>query len=71
MPYSLRMQNFVKKMINERDELSARIKKARAAVENPPFGTDKKGIELLTFQVAAMEQYLDYLDQRIRHEEER
>lgn len=64
------MQKFVMKMIAERDELSARIKRARAAVEKPPFGADNTAITLLSEQICAMEKYRECLDKRIRHEGE-
>lgn len=62
------MQEFVKKMITERDDLKGKIKRAEKAIENPPFGTDKESIELLTKQVAAMKDYLYWLEHRIKKE---
>lgn len=60
------MQEFVKRMITERDELNGKIKKAKKAVENPPYGTDQEDINLLETQVGYMEQYLDVLNRRIQ-----
>lgn len=59
------MQEFVRRMISERDELSGRIKKARKALENPPFGAGEDGMRMLAEQVKAMEQYLYWLGKRI------
>lgn len=53
----------------EKSELENRLKKAKAALLNPPYGSDKEGLKLLNDQVMIMEHYSDILDQRIRHEE--
>ncbi len=63
------MQEYLKRMYSERDELSGRIKKAKKAVENPPFGSDSEGIRMLAEQVKPMESYLYWLNERISHEE--
>ena len=55
-------------MITERNELKGRILRAKAAVDNPPYGSDLEGINLLSTQVCCMEQYLDILERRIEHE---
>ena len=65
------MQEYVKRMLVEKDNLVGKIKKAKKAIENPPFGSDEEGINLLTAQVGFMEQYLDVLEKRIKHEEEK
>ena len=65
------MQEYVKRMIVERDDLTGKIKKAKKAIENPPFGSDEEGLNLLTTQVGFMEQYLDVLERRIKHEEDK
>lgn len=62
------MQEFVKKMITERDDLKGKIKKCEKVIQNPPFCSDKEGIELLTKQVAAMKDYLYWLEHRIKKE---
>ncbi len=63
------MQEFIKRMITERDELKGKISKAKKAIENPPYGSDKEGMNLLALQLSHMEKYLDVLEQRIRYEE--
>ena len=62
------MQQFIKKMITERDDLKGKIAKAKKVLENPPFGSDQEGLDLLETQVGFMEQYLDVLERRIKHE---
>ena len=62
------MQEFVKKMIVERDDLKGKIKKVQKAIENPPFGTDKESIDLLRSQLIPMGQYLSILEKRIAKE---
>ena len=44
-------------------------KKMRFVLENPPFGSDKQGLEMLAEQVKAMEVYLECLTLRIKYEE--
>ncbi len=63
------MQEFVKRMLTEQTDLKGKIKKAKKAIENPPFGADKKAIEMLAEQVLAMENYLYWLTERINYEE--
>ena len=63
------MQEYVKRMLVEKDNLVGKIKKAKKAIENPPFGSDEEGMNLLNTQVGFMEQYLDVLKRRIEHEE--
>lgn len=65
------MQEYVKRMLVEKDNLVGKIKKAKKAIENPPFGADTEGMNLLNTQVGFMEQYLDVLKRRIKHEEEK
>lgn len=62
------MQKFIERMKIERADLAGKIKRAKAAIENPPFGADKESIDLLSNQVKAMEQYLYWLDERIKKE---
>ena len=62
------MQEFVKKMLTERDDLKGKIKKCEKIISNPPFGADKEGMDLLFKQVAAMKDYLYWLEHRIKKE---
>lgn len=64
------MQEFVKRMIIERDDLKGKIKKAKIAIANPPYGADKESIKLLSEQVSAMDRYLFWLEKRIKKEVE-
>lgn len=63
------MQEFVKRMLTERDDLKGKIKKAKKAVENPPYGSSPDCLRMLAEQIKAMEQYLYWLEERIRYEE--
>lgn len=65
------MQQFIKKMITERDDLKGKIARCRKALENPPFGSDQEGMNLLETQVGFMKQYLDVLERRIKREAEK
>lgn len=65
------MQKFVERMKTERADLMGKIKKAKAAIENPPFGADKESIDMLSNQVKAMEQYFYWLEERIKKETEK
>lgn len=62
------MQEFLKKMHTEKDDLEGKIKRAKKAIENPPFGSDIEGLRLLAEQVKAMESYLYWLNERMTHE---
>ena len=62
------MREFVKKMITERDDLKGKIKRDERAIANPPFGADKESIDLLSKQVTAMQDYLYWLEHRIKKE---
>lgn len=62
------MQEFLKRMCIEKDDLEGKIRKAKKALETPPFGIDSEGISLLKKQLAAMENYLDCLKRRISYE---
>jgi hypothetical protein len=62
------MQEFIKRMIIERDDLKGKISRAKKAVENPPFGSDAKSIELLKAKIEPMEKYLTILENRINYE---
>ena len=61
------MQEFIKRMLTERDDLKGKISRAKKAVENPPFGADAKSIDLLKAQIKPMEEYLSILEQRIEY----
>ena len=63
------MQEFLKRMYTERDELNGRIKKAKKAIKTPPFGSDSEGLRMLAEQTKAMESYAYWLGERITHEE--
>ena len=62
------MQKYIEKMKIELEELSGRINRAEKAIENPPFDSDKNGIELLKKQVSAMRAYREILQERIDYE---
>ena len=61
------MQEFIKRMLTERDDLKGKISRAKKAIENPPFGADVKSIELLKTQIKPMEEYFSILEQRIEY----
>ena len=63
------MQEYIKRMITERDDLKGKIARNKRALENPPYGADEEGLNLLALQVTHMEKYLDVLERRINHEE--
>lgn len=62
------MQKYIERMIEEKKELAGRINRATKAVENPPFGSDKKGLSLLAKQIEAMKSYETVLAERIDYE---
>lgn len=62
------MQKYIERMKAEESELDGRIKKAEKAIENPPFGSDKRGLGLLKEQVEKMKAYSVVLHQRIEYE---
>ena len=57
-------------MIYEKTELSARIEKAKKAVEHPPYGMTVLQTRMLYEQVKAMKSYLYWLNERLRYETE-
>ena len=63
------MRDYIRKMLTEAEDLKGKIKKAELAVENNPFDMDTASKELLKKQIAPMKQYLEILNQRIKHEE--
>ena len=65
------MREFQKRMIAEKEDLVGKIKKAKLAVQNPPYGSDSEGARMLAEQVKAMETYLYWLNERIKHEEQK
>ncbi len=67
----LKMQEFIKRMYTERDDLKGKIKKAKNAIDNPPYGSDSEGLRMLAEQVKAMENYLYWLSERIEYEEKK
>ena len=62
------MQKYIEKMKTEKLELDGRINRAEKAIENPPYGSDNFGIDLLKKQVRAMRVYQEILQQRIEYE---
>ena len=65
------MQEYLKRMYSERDDLAGKSKRAKKAVANPPFGSDAEGIRMLAEQIKPMENYLYWLNERIEHEEKK
>lgn len=59
------MQQYLERMIREKEDLEGKIKRAKKAIKNPPYGMDKTQHALLVKQVTAMEVYLDCLTERI------
>lgn len=64
------MPKYIERMTVECDELKGRINRAKKAVENPPYGSTEKGINLLKEQITAMESYLSILEYRITYEKD-
>lgn len=62
------MKKYIERMKTEEAELNGRIIRAEKAIENPPFDSDKYGIELLKKQVRVMRVYQEILQQRIKYE---
>ena len=62
------MQHYLERMVKEKEDLEGKIKRAKKAIENPPYGMDKTQSALLVKQVKAMEEYLNILNQRIEYE---
>lgn len=62
------MKEFQKRMIKEKEDLVGKIKKAKIAILDPPYDSDAEGIRMLAEQVKAMESYLYWLNERIKHE---
>ena len=64
------MKEHVRRMTYEKTELSARIEKAKKAVEHPPYGMTVEQTRMLSEQVKAMESYPYWLKERLRYEAE-
>ena len=62
------MQKYIEKMKTEAKELDDRIAKNEKAIKNPPFDSDKRGLDLLKQQVKEMKAYSVVLHQRIEYE---
>ena len=62
------MQKYIESMKIELTELTGRINRAEKAIDNPPYGSDTNGIDLLKKQVRAMRVYQEVLKQRIDYE---
>lgn len=60
------MRQYLERMLEEKKDLEGKIKKAKKAIENNPFGMDKHQVILLAEQVKAMEVYLGCLNERIK-----
>lgn len=63
------MQQYIERMIQEEKDLKGRISRLKKAVENPPYGIDAKGLELLKEQLTPMELYAEILRKRIDYED--
>ena len=59
------MQLFVKRMIEERDALASKIKKADTAVNSNLYGMSDDDKSLLSEQLGYMKEYLRVLNKRI------
>ena len=64
------MQEYVKKMLVEKKDLEGKIKRAKKAVIQPPYGMGKKQIVMLAEQIKPMEEYLECLNSRIDYEKD-
>lgn len=64
------MKEYVRRMISEKSELSARIEKAKKAVEHPPYGMTAEQTRMLSEQIKAMESYQYWLNERLKYEVE-
>ena len=62
------MQHYHEKMVTEKEDLEGKIKRAKKAIKNPPYGMDKTQTTLLVKQVKAMEEYLACLTERIEYD---
>lgn len=62
------MQHYLERMVNEKEDLEGKIKRAKKAIENPPYGMDKTQTTLLVKQVKAMEECLACLTERIEYD---
>ncbi len=65
------MKQYIERMVQEKTDLEGKIRKAKKAVENPPFGADKYGLLLLGEQIKFMQSYLEKLNERILYEQEK
>lgn len=62
------MPKYLERMITEKNELDGKIRRAREAIENPPYGSDAEGLRLLGLQITAMDEYSRILTKRIEYE---
>ena len=62
------MQHYLERMVNEKEDLEGKIKRAKKAIENPPYGMDKTQTTLWVKQVKEMEEYLACLTERIEYD---
>lgn len=65
------MENYIKRMFVEREDLQGKIKRAKSAVANDSFRIDQKQKELLKHQIEGMEIYLKFLNYRIDYDTKR
>lgn len=59
------MLDYVKRMIQEKEDLEGKIRKAQKALDGNPFGITCEEKNLLETQVGYMTQYLYVLEKRI------
>ncbi len=64
----LAMQKFVERMVAEATDLDGKIKKAKSAVQTPPYGMTKEKLMMLSEQIKCMEEYSYWLHERLRAE---
>ena len=62
------MKKYIERMKIELADLNGKIGRAEEAIENPLYGSDSNGIELLKKQVTAMRAYREILQERINYE---
>lgn len=59
------MQQYVERMIREKEDLDGKIKRAERAVTDKPFNLTKEEEEMLRKQIEYMKGYAGVLDDRI------
>lgn len=71
LPKEGEMQDYLKRMLIEKKDLDGKIKRAKKAVAQPPFGMNKTQIMMLAEQVKYMCSYRECLAERIDYEKEK